>query len=343
MHVGVGGRGEWPLRLCKPGNGFISVGLCDSSAERLKAAQKITGLNDAASFTDIDEAIEKSKADCIIICSPTDTHVSFAKKGFEAGLAVLTEKGMAPDWDSALDVVAAARQRKAIYCVAQNYRYRKVEQLISKILTDDRHPFHPGKVFLCDYIEHRVRPHPRNFTYPFASIWDMSCHHMDNLLFWFGHAESITGFSYAAPWSKYEHDNNTSAFMTLSNGVHVNYVHTHDASRASLLISFQGEQGTLSYENQRISFSKRPSENFGVEKIESMPVEETESGSELGVLSDFYNYATEGIEPGISGYKNLNVMAMCQMFVKSIQEKRTVSDGEYSINNHETCLSGLRD
>ena len=36
--VGVGGRGNWPLRLCKPENGFQIVGLCDIDLKAISVA-----------------------------------------------------------------------------------------------------------------------------------------------------------------------------------------------------------------------------------------------------------------------------------------------------------------
>jgi predicted dehydrogenase len=42
------------------------------------------------------------------------------------------------------------------------------------------------------------------------------------------------------------------------------------------------------------------------------------------MLADFHAYVSAGIEPGISGYQNLETMALCEMTVRSAQENRPV-------------------
>src|SRR5688500_19437358 len=51
-----------------------------------------------------------------------------AKKCIDAGVPVLVEKGMAPNWNDACDLVRAARSKSAIVAVAQNYRYNAMER-----------------------------------------------------------------------------------------------------------------------------------------------------------------------------------------------------------------------
>jgi len=52
--------------------------------------------------------------------------------------------------------------------------------------------------FLVDYLQHRVRPVPVTLTYPFASVWDMSCHHFDNLPCSLGPVAEVTAHAYRA-------------------------------------------------------------------------------------------------------------------------------------------------
>ncbi|MBC8108971.1 MAG: Gfo/Idh/MocA family oxidoreductase, partial [Anaerolineae bacterium] len=93
LHVGVANRGEWPLKLCNEATGFTPAALCDMSLDALASARKITGLTEADSFTDFDEALNRAEVDCVIICAPTLLHVPLASKAIEAGLPVLVGKG----------------------------------------------------------------------------------------------------------------------------------------------------------------------------------------------------------------------------------------------------------
>lgn len=320
--VGVSRRGEWPLERARPEAGFEPVALVDPVPEALAAARAKTGLPLEACFASLEDALRTVPAEAIVACSPTKTHAAVARAGFAAGLAVLVEKGMAPDWATACAVVAEAERSGAKFCVAQNYRYRAMERTVARALRDDAVPYAPGRVFWIDYVQHRVRPEPRTLNYPFASVWDMSCHHFDNLLAWLGPVESVTALAPAAPWSAYAHAANTMALLRFADGTVVHYAHTHDAARAEVRLRLQGERGAIFGDEGSLEFSARPSENFGERPVSPIALE---AGlNEAGVLADFHRYVTEGVEPGISGRHNLETMALCELTVRSCREGRTV-------------------
>jgi predicted dehydrogenase len=323
--VGIGKRGRWPILKCKPEAGWRVVGLVDQSSEHLAQGRQLAGLPESACFNSLETALQAVRPKATILCTPTITHVPFTKIAIDAGSAVLTEKGMATNWNEAVDVINYVRAKKGVFAVAQNYRYGGMSQLIRTFLE-------PGATraiqqpFLVDYVEHRVRPEPWGLTFPFASVWDMSCHHFDNLLSWLGPVDEITAHSYRASHTQYEHDNNTSAFLKFRNGVSVNYTHTHDASRLSLRIEVHGKNGALVVRDNVAEFSDRPLQNFGHTPIEQLTIPSTDS--EVGMLADFHAYVTEGREPGISGCNNLEVMAMCELMIRSIKERRSVKRDE---------------
>ena len=80
VHVGVGGRGLWPLQLLAEQHAdpdapqqFAPVALVDMSLDALAAAREISGLGEEACFTSLTEALvggrEKAEA-AVIITSP---------------------------------------------------------------------------------------------------------------------------------------------------------------------------------------------------------------------------------------------------------------------------------
>jgi predicted dehydrogenase len=322
LHVGVANRGEWPLKLCNESTGFQPAALCDMSADALASARRITGLTEAESFSDLDEALKCTDVDCAIICAPTVFHVPLASKVIEFGLPVLVEKGMAPDWANAQKLAKLVRERNGIAAVAQNYRYNRIERTLARAIQDASSAAFVGRVHNLTYSQHRVRPNPRTLTFPFASVWDMSCHHFDNMLYWLGPIKEMTAFSWHAEWSAYKFDNNTSAQIVFANGANVHYIHTHDAARNSLEIQVHGERGAVVTNGEQIAFNERPLEQFG-----SRPLQEVafvEAAGESDLLRDFYRYITEHVEPGISVRNNLETMAACEMMVRSITQRRTV-------------------
>lgn len=333
LHVGVGNRGQWPLAACGKSENFASAALCDVSQRALAEARKQTGIGSYSCFQSLEQALTELGAslDCAIICSPTRFHVLQAELCLKAGLSVLVEKGMAPGWYSACHLVAAAREAKGRACVAQNYRYNSVEQTVRQALSDPEHPAHPGRVHQVTYNQQRVRPEPRTLDYPFASVWDMSCHHFDTLSFWFGALSHCTAFAWQATWSAYQHASNTSAHLEYENGVVVHYLHTHDAARAGIALEIHGERGCLSFTqadngDSEVSFSARPAEQFAVCPRSEVPL--AQADGEAALLQDCHAYFSGGQEPGVSVSNNLETMAACEMMVRSIKGNRRVSRRE---------------
>ncbi len=333
--IGTAGRAKWVLEHARPEHGFDLVALVDIIDDHLAAARERTGLAVSACFTTTTEAIEAVDLDCLIICTPTKHHVPLAIEGVDAGLAVLMEKGMAPDWASARRLVDHVVAKQGIVCVAQNYRYKATEQTISACLRGEWPDLSLGTLSCVDLIHHRVRPFPRTLDYPFASIWDMSCHHFDSLMHWIGRPLAVTGHAFGPPWSPYSHPANTAAHIEFEGGVRVNYFHGHDSARGLYHLAFHGRQGALvqadtgAAENadSGIVFSKRPTQQLGWEPVQSVPLQDVPP-AEVGVLHDFHNHVTNGIEPGISARHNLEVMALCQMFVRSVETGRRIERDE---------------
>ena len=326
---GRGNRGRWPLDRCLPEAGWRVVGLVDRVEAHLADARARTGLTEAACFGDLERALRATRPDAVILCTPTKTHAPFTKLAIEHGAAVLTEKGMATCWDEARDLVEFVRARQGVFAVAQNYRYDGKSAVVRAALrgkgADDGASAQVPRMeapFLIDYVQHRVRPVPGTLTYPFASVWDMSCHHFDNLLDWLGPVADVTAHAYGAPWSPYEHASNTSAFLRFANGVAVNYVHTHDAGRNSLRIEAHGRNGTLRVGEREAEFSGRADVNFGELPVSTIPLPRLDP--EARMLAEFHAYVVDGVEPGISGYRNLETMALCELTVRAAQLGRTV-------------------
>lgn len=327
LHIGVGGRGNWPLALATLERGFCPETLCDPNATALAAAREKTGLPEAACFTDLGVALQAAKVDCAIICAPTHLHVPLVKRCIEAGVkSVLVEKGMATCWKEACNLVELVLANEAKVAIAQNYRHKHGARLLRNLIKNASEPQAVGKPFLVTYEELRVRPEPCNLTYPFASVWDMSCHHFDNLISWLGPVKSIQAQAWGPSWSAYEYPNNTTAHIEFCSGSRVHYAHAHDAARYSHKIEVHGEKGAAIWSGSNITVNSRPEKNWGTTQETAFPLE-NDSG-EAGVLEDFHRYVTEGAEPGISARSNLEVMALCEMMVRSVELNRRVSREE---------------
>jgi predicted dehydrogenase len=328
IHVGVGARGVWPVEIMGADPKFQPVALVDIRRDFLAAAQARLKLPDAALFGDLQTALAAVEADAVVICTPTVTHAAFARLAFANGKHVLVEKGMTMDWAEANALVREADQAGVRFCVAQNYRYFANMATIKQLLDTPDHPHHPGAVQIADFIHHRYRPEPRTLNYPYAMVWDMSCHHVDLLAYWLGPASRVNAQSYNSSWSHYTHDANIAAIVEYAGGVVCHYVLTHSATISDWRIILQGERGALrTGDVPGVQFYPRPSGQLGA----SQPLACDELGlpaSEQGVADDFYRYIAEGVEPGISGRTNLQTLAVCEMLVRSAREWRPVDRAE---------------
>ena len=303
IHVGTGGRGTWPIDVVVADPSWEPVALVDVNEAFLQNAREKTGLAESACFSSLEAASKAVDADAALICTPTETHAPFARMGFEAGLHVLVEKGMTTDFALAKQLVKEAEESEVRFCVAQNYRYQPLQQTIKKILDEGT----CGAPAIVDLIHHRYRPNPRTLNYLNAMIWDMSCHHFDNLNFWFGPVKTVAARTFNPPWSKYPYDSGVYAILEYENGMVCNYGLTHCAQNSSYHLRLQMDEGTLrAYDVEGIEF--QPTGDGQPKTIEPLALPR----SEQLVLNALSEYIHDGVEPGISGRSNLQTLALCQ-------------------------------
>jgi predicted dehydrogenase len=100
--LGCGSIGERHLR-CFLHTGRCTVAACDSNPTLLTAMQKGYGVT---VFHSLDEALEKSRFDAVVICTPAHLHLPMALKVLLLGLHVFIEKPLAID----VALVPATRQ-----------------------------------------------------------------------------------------------------------------------------------------------------------------------------------------------------------------------------------------
>ena len=316
IHVGTGGRGRWPLDVVATDPTYESVALVDVNEQFLATARELTGLGESVCFGDLAEAARTVEADLIIACTPTAMHAQCARIAFEAGLSVLVEKGMTLEWQLARDLVAEAEQADVKFCVSQNYRYFPVEQTVKSVLGTEKY----GDPFFLDLIHHRHRPNPRTLDYKNAMIWDMSCHHYDNLVFWFGPAKSVVARTFGAPWSLYApHDANASAIITFESGVNCTYSMSHVGQNNRHLTWIHTTTGNLRcHDVAGLEF--RPVNSREAESVDVVTVPRAEQA----IVTDVHAYITEGVEPGISGRNNLHTLALCEATALSHERNAAV-------------------
>ncbi|MEI6211584.1 MAG: Gfo/Idh/MocA family oxidoreductase [bacterium] len=123
VHVGCGGISDAWFKALKDRTDLEVVGLVDlnlSAAEQCAARQF---LPDAATGTDLDAMLVRTKPDLVFDCTVPAAHVQVTLAALRHGCHVLGEKPMADTMPNAQLMLAAARQAGKLYAVMQNRRY----------------------------------------------------------------------------------------------------------------------------------------------------------------------------------------------------------------------------
>ncbi len=85
-------------------------------------------------YTELAEAFDKERPDIVSLCVPTAFHPEAAKRAFEAGAHVLTEKPIALTAEAGIEMIAAAKKAGRKLSVIFNRRFNTVwDELIGRI------------------------------------------------------------------------------------------------------------------------------------------------------------------------------------------------------------------
>ena len=120
--VGAGGiSSAWFGPLKAEGVGVVAV--VDLDRSRAEAAVAEHELAGAATFDDLDAALQSREADFVVDLTVPDAHCQVTCKSLEAGLHVIGEKPIASTIDEARRMVATAERTGKMYCISQSRRW----------------------------------------------------------------------------------------------------------------------------------------------------------------------------------------------------------------------------
>ena len=116
--IGVGNRGAYLLRHVMNVPGVRIVALCDTDADRLKAAEALAAGkgNAVKTYADFRTMLDERKdIDAVLIATPVDSHKMIAIGALEVGKNVYCEKPMAANAGDTRIMVNAAKNAKGIF------------------------------------------------------------------------------------------------------------------------------------------------------------------------------------------------------------------------------------
>lgn len=130
--VGACGRGASFRKACDALDSIAIHAVCDIRKDQLDKARERLGARER--YTDYEEMLETSELDMVIIGTPMHLHASQAIAALKRDLHVLSEVTAGVSIEECRELVLAAQASRGVYMMAENYIYRKPNQIISELV-----------------------------------------------------------------------------------------------------------------------------------------------------------------------------------------------------------------
>ena len=170
--------------------------VCDVDPVALASAVAKTGARGHASLGSL---LASSKADCVVLATPSGLHPSQTMEAARAGFDVMTEKPMATRWTDGLAMVRACDEAGVrLFVVKQNRRNRTL-QLLKKAVSDGRF----GRIYMVTVNVFWSRPQQYYDSAAWRGTWEFdggafmnqASHYVDLLDWIVGPVESVMAYT----------------------------------------------------------------------------------------------------------------------------------------------------
>jgi UDP-N-acetyl-2-amino-2-deoxyglucuronate dehydrogenase len=172
------------------------VDVCDIDPATLSKAAERSGATPHSDFTSM---LAASKADCLIIATPSGLHSAQASQAAAAGFHVMTEKPMATRWSDGLAMVRACDEAGVrLFVVKQNRRNRTL-QLLKQSMDKGRF----GRIYMVGVNVFWTRPQSYYDSAAWRGTWEFdggafmnqASHYVDLLDWIVGPVESVMAYT----------------------------------------------------------------------------------------------------------------------------------------------------
>ena len=176
--------------------GVNIIANCDQQIEKANTYAKEYGIPHSYSADRLSELLAEHQPDFIDIVTPPATHFDLCKTAIDAGVSIICQKPLAPDWRQTQELVELVNHSNVRFMVHENWRwqpwYRKMKTMID---ADEI-----GEVFHCN-VHCRMgdgwgedaylarQPFFRDYQRLF--IFETGVHFLDTFRFLFGDAKSV--------------------------------------------------------------------------------------------------------------------------------------------------------
>ncbi|MEO6067530.1 MAG: Gfo/Idh/MocA family oxidoreductase [Gemmatimonadota bacterium] len=156
LRLGIVGAGAVTqvahLPVLKKLKGVQVAALADGDLSKATALAARFGVRSA--FEDLEEMLDNTPLDALLVCTPNHLHESHVLEGLSAGLHVLVEKPLATSVDGARRIQQAAARAGKLVMVGMSHRYRNDVQTVRGFVEKGA----MGKVESVQAVWHTFRP-----------------------------------------------------------------------------------------------------------------------------------------------------------------------------------------
>lgn len=172
------------------------VAVCDINPDALAKAVNQTG---AQGYVSLDELLEKSDCDAVVLATPSGLHPAQAIQVAQSGRHVITEKPMATRWRDGLRMVEACDKAGVNLFVVKQNRRNATLQLLKKAIEADRF----GRIHLVSVNVFWTRPQEYYDSADWRGTWEFdggafmnqASHYVDLLDWLIGPVESVQAYT----------------------------------------------------------------------------------------------------------------------------------------------------
>jgi len=234
--------------------GFEVVGVQDPAITSLERVKKDYSLNGIPTFTDLNEALNGTACNAVLVCPATEAHASVALSAIENGCHILIEKPMVARLADAFQISRSAREKGVTVGVVQNWRLKSMGRALREAIQSGKIG-QVGNVFFR-YVRDREQSHLPSYLFeePFPLLYAMSIHHFDLFRYVLGeNIQMIEGRAFIPPWSRYQSPPCVHLWMTTESGIVISYVGTFSSKNRHIMqesFIIDGSLGTLTNDSQ---------------------------------------------------------------------------------------------
>ncbi|MFC5648056.1 Gfo/Idh/MocA family protein [Paenibacillus solisilvae] len=315
--VGAGGVTELHLEGYKGAPELIEfTAICDSNPDMLKLRADKYGI--PKRFTNLDEFIQGSGVDVVVVCTPTSVRKQVVFPLLEAGFPLFVEKPFSDTLSEAAEITEKAKQLGIPVAVNQNFRRHYPFDIVKKLVAD--HTI--GKVTMINF---------NNMFFRQDAGWRLDCerHALSVMgIHWFDgfrqvlgcEAESVVSLMRSSEAIHCKGETDATVQIKFENGAIVTYTQSFSSMIGRTEMIVIGETGTLRCDHSYVELYRQGAREPSVRWDHRFSREE----NSLENIKQLFTWIETGKEAANSAEDNLKIVAMLDAAYVSAKENRIV-------------------